>query len=118
MINKSFTTDEIWNTNVPCDFKGTKIEYLIWLRNEKKLEEEKRRRNKNKGHQHSNCQSHSAAGLVDAYLSNLSCCHSPERGGIGAGGGSPKRKKSTSPSIGRKSVVAGEMNGLRTGTFN
>ena len=41
MITNSFTTDEIWNVNVPGDFKGTKIEYLVWLRSEKKNEKER-----------------------------------------------------------------------------
>lgn len=35
-IKRTFTTEEVWNVVVPGDFKGTKVEYLIWLRNEKK----------------------------------------------------------------------------------
>ena len=38
---KTFTSDEIWNTVVPGDFKGDKTTYLIYLRQEKKEAAEK-----------------------------------------------------------------------------
>ena len=40
-IKRTFTTEEVWNVVVPGDFKGTKVEYLIYLRKEKKEKKEK-----------------------------------------------------------------------------
>ena len=37
---KQFTNAEIWNAQVPGDFSGGKIDYLIYLREEKKTKEE------------------------------------------------------------------------------
>lgn len=31
-IKRTFTTEEVWNVVVPGDFKGSKVEYLIWRR--------------------------------------------------------------------------------------
>ena len=62
---KSFTLDEVWKTVIPGDFKGTKIEYLIYMRNEKKIQEER-----NKGHcNHKNFKTfQTTTELVDNYL--------------------------------------------------
>ena len=42
-IKRTFTTEEVWNVCVPGDFKGSKVEYLIWLRNDKKEAEERKK---------------------------------------------------------------------------
>ena len=39
MIMKSFTNEEVWKTDLPGDFKGNKMEYLIYMRREKQLKE-------------------------------------------------------------------------------
>ena len=40
-IKRTFTTEEVWNVVVPGDFKGSKVEYLLYLRNERKIKKDK-----------------------------------------------------------------------------
>ena len=41
-IMKTFTTKEIWDTCAPADFIGDKLDYLIYLREQKKEKEAKK----------------------------------------------------------------------------
>ena len=55
-IKSTFTTKELWDTVVPGDFKGSKMEYLLYLRAQKKEEEDKRKGiKKDWRHQHKQC---------------------------------------------------------------
>ena len=40
-IKRTFTTEEVWNVKVPGDFKGSKIEYLIYFRASNKEKKER-----------------------------------------------------------------------------